>query len=104
MAVSGTDLLHDLSFLHQAESYRRRLIGALNHEHAYGGSKTGDRTFKATPEFFAGIEPFRYVAPTLSEVLSQRSRELLGLIVWFLLLAVALARGGTRLERGSLGQ
>ena len=102
MTVAGTDLLHDLAFLHQAESYRRTLVGKLNHEHAYGGSKTGDRSFKATPEFFASIEPFQYTAPTLLEALRHRTIELMSLVFWLLLLIGTFLRGGTRLQRGTL--
>jgi len=102
MTIAGTDLLHDLSFLHQAESYRRVLIGQLNHEHAYGGSKTGDRTFKATPEFYASLEPFQYAAPGLATALRHRLGEILALVVWLLLMMMALLRGGARLERGDL--
>ncbi len=102
MTVAGTDLLHDLEFLHQAESYRRFLVGKLNHEHAYGGSKTGDRSFKATPAFFASFAPFSYAAPSLAEVLQHRLREMVALVVWLLILLVVLFRGGSRLERGTL--
>ena len=102
MTVAGTDLLHDLEFLDQAESYRRFLVGKLNHEHAYGGSRTGDRSFKATPEFFASFAPFSYAAPSLVEVLQHRLREMVALGVWLLILLMVLFRGGSRLERGTL--
>ncbi len=102
MTVAGTDLLHDLAFLDQAESYRRSLVGQLNHEHAYGGSKTGDRTFKATPEFFASLDPFQYTAPSVLDALRYRLGELISLVLWLFLLTVAWVRGGTRLERGKL--
>ena len=102
MAVAGTDLFHDLAFLDQAESHRRTLVGALNHEHAYGGSTTGDRTFKATPDFFASIDPFQYTAPKLADALRHRFREMVSLLLWLLGLIVALFRGGDRLDRGSL--
>ena len=102
MTVAGTDLLHDLDFLHQAESYRRMLVGKLNHEHAYGGSKTGDRSFKATPEFFASIAPFDYAAPHLSEVVHHRLKELIALVFWLIILVALLLRGGDRMERGTL--
>ena len=102
MAVTGTDLLHDLAFLHQAESYRRMLVGALNHEHAYGGSKTGDRSFKATPAFFASLDPFEYTAPSLQDALRNRLAEFIALMLWLVGLVAALFRAGARLERGSL--
>ena len=102
MAVTGTDLHHDLDFLHQAESYRRRLIGELNDEHAYGGSKTGDHSYRPSPDFYASLEPFSYTAPGLKEAIRSRSGELVALLIWLVLLGVALLRGGARLERGSL--
>ena len=102
MTVAGTDLLHDLSFLDQAESYRRTLIGQLNHEHAYGGSKTGDRSFQATSEFYASLAPFQYTAPHVLEALQYRLGEIISLVLWLLLLIGALVRGGTGLERGKL--
>lgn len=102
MAVAGTDLLHDLAFLHQAEAYRRMLVGALNHEHAYGGSRTGDRSFKATPAFYASLDSFEYNAPKLGDALRNRLGELIALVMWLMGLMAALFRAGARLERGTL--
>ena len=102
MALAGTDLAHDLAFQKQAEDYRRQLLRALNDEHAYGGSRTGERGWVADAEFYAGLDPFLYRSPDAVEGTRHRGLELLGLIVWGLLLMVALARGAASLERGRL--
>ncbi len=43
MAIAGTGLAGHLGFLHEVEGYRRRLVKTLNDEHAYGGSRIGER-------------------------------------------------------------
>ena len=63
MGISGTDLFHHLDFLNKAESYRRVFIKSLNDEYAFGGSKTGERGWKASNEFFRSVEDFDYVSP-----------------------------------------
>ncbi|MEM7158143.1 MAG: DUF3526 domain-containing protein [Myxococcota bacterium] len=102
MSLSGTDLAHDLAFQEQAEAYRRELIARLNHEHAYGGSKTGEWSWKATPEFFAGLDAFEYRAPSLREALRGRLAELFALVLWAVFMAWAQRRAADRLERGTL--
>lgn len=102
MSLSGTDLAHDLAFQQQAETYRRELIAKLNHEHAYGGSKTGEWSWKAPPEFFARLDPFEYRAPTLEEALRVRVAELLALALWAGLALWALRRAAGRLEGGAV--
>ncbi|MEM6994170.1 MAG: DUF3526 domain-containing protein [Myxococcota bacterium] len=102
MSLSGTDLAHDLAFQEQAEAFRRELIARLNHEHAYGGSKTGEWSWKAPPEFFAGLDTFEYRAPGVAEALGGRTVELLTLALWVLLLLWAQRRAADRLERGTL--
>lgn len=78
------------------------LVGALNHEHAYGGSKTGDRAFKATPAFYASLDSFEYTAPKLGDALRNRLGEIIALVMWLIGLMAALFRAGARLERGTL--
>ena len=102
MALAGTDLAHDLAFQQQAEAYRRELIAQLNHEHAYGGSRTGDWSWKAPPEFFAGLDAFEYHAPGLLEATRRRVTELIALALWAGLLLLTLRRAADRLDRGQL--
>ncbi|MEM9293478.1 MAG: DUF3526 domain-containing protein [Acidobacteriota bacterium] len=100
MTFAGTDLAHDLAFQDAAEEYRRDLVKALNDEHAYGGSTTGDWSFEADAAFFAGIAPFEYPDTPLGTVVRSRTVELSGLFVWALLAVFALASAGRRLEIG----
>lgn len=102
MALAGTDLAHDFAFQQQAEAYRRQLIAKLNHEHAYGGSRTGDWSWEAPAEFFAGLDSFHYRSPSALEATRERPFELIGLGLWAFLLLLALSRGAERLERGTL--
>ena len=52
MGFAASDNYHHQNFLKQAENYRRRLIKALNDEHAYGGSKTGDWSWEPESDFY----------------------------------------------------
>lgn len=60
MGFSGSDMLHHLDFLRQAEHYRRDLIKTLNDKHAYGGSKTGNWSWEADNSFYKAIKDFEY--------------------------------------------
>ena len=102
MAVTGTDLAHDLDFQVQAETHRRALIRALNHEHAYGGPKKRGESWKATPEFFAGLAAFDYTPPGWADAVQHRISEILALVVWALLCLLAIRVGADRLERRQL--
>lgn len=51
-SLAGTDSRHYRHFLHSAELYRREPIKTLNDKLTYGGSKTGDWTYKADAAFF----------------------------------------------------
>ena len=102
MALAGTDLAHDIAFQRQAEAYRRTMVDTLNQEHAYGGSKTGEWSWKAPAAFFAGMAPFHYTSPSLAEALRPRWSELGALALWATLLLIAMFRGADRLERGTL--
>ncbi len=102
MTLAGTDLSHDLAFQQQAEQYRRELVQQLNHEHAYGGSRTNDWSWQAEAEFFANLQPFNYATPALSEALRARWPAILGLLCWCAVLSLALHIGARRLEHGVL--
>ncbi|HCH66447.1 MAG TPA: hypothetical protein DFR83_26825 [Deltaproteobacteria bacterium] len=99
MAITGTDLAHDLDFQAQAERYRRGLVHALNHEHAYGGPKERGASWEATPDFFAGLDAFEYAPPRWGAAIQHRTKELWSLVVWTFLALLAIRRGAARLER-----
>ena len=100
MTFAGTDLAHDLAFQDAAEEYRRALVKALNDEHAYGGSTTGDWSFEADAAFLASLEPFDYPVAPIGSALQSRTVEIFGLLLWAVLANVALATAGRRLEIG----
>ena len=84
MASTGTDLLHHLDFLNAAEVYRRYFIKTLNDEYAFGGSKTGERGWKASNDFFRSIEDFQYKEANFTSVLIKYSIDIFCLIFWVL--------------------
>jgi len=98
MALAGTDVSHARHFQQQAETYRRDLIQRLNHEQAYGGSRTDDWDWKASTAFIAGIPDFVYVPPSLDEAVARVSTPLRALVAWTLLLTVIGAATGARLR------
>ena len=100
MTFAGTDLAHDLAFQDAAEDYRRTLVKALNDEHAYGGSTTGDWSFKADASFFASLEPFEYPVAPIVSAMRSRTVEISGLLLWAVLASAALVSAGRRLEIG----
>jgi ABC-2 type transport system permease protein len=82
MASSGTDLLHHLNFLKSAELYRRYFIKTLNDEYAFGGSKTGERGWKASNKFFRSIEDFSYKEANFSSILFKYVIDIFCLLFW----------------------
>jgi len=82
MGFSGSDMLHHLDFLKQAENYRRILIKSLNDKHAYGGSKTGDWSWKADNAFFKSIKDFEYKTRPFAAALSLYFIDIFCLAFW----------------------
>lgn len=101
MSIAGTDLHSHLGFLRQAESYRRGFVKTLNDEHAHGGSKTGDWSWKADPEFYASFESFDYHTPSLKDSLSHRGWDIAALVTWMVGLTALLF--GTARQLGQRG-
>ena len=82
MGTAGTDMFHHLDFLKQAESYRRVFIKTLNDEYAFGGSKTGERGWKADTAFFQSVKDFTYQKPALADLLSKYRIDAFVLFLW----------------------
>ena len=89
--TSGTDMYHHLDFLSQAEKYRRVFIKSLNDEYAFGGSKTGQRGWKASNEFFRSVKEFQYQNPTFSSFYSKYIIDFLILLFWVSMLVIFLS-------------
>ena len=82
MGSSGSDMFHHLDFLTKAESYRRIFIKTLNDEYAFGGSKTGERGWKATNEFFRSVIDFKYELPTFFSLFSKYLIDVIIILFW----------------------
>jgi len=91
MGISGTDMHHHIDFLDQAEKYRRVFIKSLNDEYAFGGSKTGERGWKASNEFFRSIEDFQFQSPNFLSFYTKYLADFLILLFWVLLLVTLLS-------------
>ncbi|MEM1406388.1 MAG: DUF3526 domain-containing protein, partial [Bacteroidota bacterium] len=90
MGICGTDQWSHLHFQQQAEAYRRVFIKALNDEHAYGGSKTGDWSWKAEQAFFNNIEDFHYQTPKYMQAANVYTTDWIILTLWLLLSTLLL--------------
>ena len=82
MAYSGTDMYHHLHFLKEAENYRRIFIKTLNDEYAFGGSKTGERGWKASNEFFRSVKDFSYSSPSFKSFYKKYLTDIIILLLW----------------------
>ncbi|MEM9381126.1 MAG: DUF3526 domain-containing protein, partial [Planctomycetota bacterium] len=98
MSIAGTDLQSELAFHRAAEVHRRGMVEALNREHAYGGSKSGDWSSAPDAEFYRGFDAFEFTPLQLASQLGGRRWELGGLLVWLLLAGLALRDAARRIE------
>ena len=96
MASSGTDLYHHINFLKKAENYRRYFIKTLNDEYAYGGSKTGERGWKSSNEFFRSIKDFDYTGTKLYTLLKYYLLDLFFLILWATILCILIFKSSQK--------
>jgi len=96
MASSGTDLYHHINFLKKAENYRRYFIKTLNDEYAYGGSKTGERGWKSSNEFFRSIKDFNYTRTKLYTLLKYYLLDLFSLILWATILCILIFKSSQK--------
>ncbi|MEO1032883.1 MAG: DUF3526 domain-containing protein [Bacteroidota bacterium] len=95
MGYAGNDNLHHQKFQRQVEDYRRVFIKALNDEHAYGGSKTGDWGWKAQNDFFKSIKDFEYEATSLKSIWKHYVFDFMVLVLWSVL-SLGLVLYGTK--------
>lgn len=98
MGFSGSDNLHHQEFLLQVESYRRDFIKMLNDKHAYGGSKTGDWSWKADNAFFKSVPDFAYQPTAMASVFPNYLADLILLACWTVFVAVLLVWGTKRIQ------
>jgi ABC-2 type transport system permease protein len=89
--LAASDNIHHQTFLLDVEQYRRGFIKALNDEHAYGGSKTGEWSWKAENAFFRSVPDFKYTPMPLSTVWHRYAIDLAILLGWTVLTAFLLS-------------
>ena len=90
MGTAGTDMFHHLDFLKQAETYRRVFIKTLNDEYAFGGSKTGERGWKADTAFFQSVKDFSYQNPSFRSLSSKYLFDVFVLLLWLIVSLILL--------------
>lgn len=98
MGFAATDNLHHQSFLSQAETYRRVFVKMLNDEHAFGGSKSGDWSWKADNAFFRSVPDFTYQPTPLAVVFSRYLTDLGMLLLWAIAVALLLFVGSKKIQ------
>ena len=89
-------MVHHLDFLDQAEDYRREFIKTLNDEYAFGGSKTGQRGWKADTAFFQSVADFHYRSPRILGLTAHYRLDIIFLLIWALLSGVLLGFSSKR--------
>lgn len=97
MAIAGTDFNHHRAFAQAAESYRRRLVRAMNEDLAFH-STSARLGYTAGSSLWASLPPFDYRAPSLSWALAQQRESLAALGLWLALGLGALTRAATTLR------
>ena len=85
MASCGTDLIHHLDFLKEAEIYRRYFIKSLNDEYR-DVSTTGDNAYLSNNKFFRSLEDFNYLSPSFAALIFYYLLDIYFLILWFFVL------------------
>jgi ABC-2 type transport system permease protein len=86
MHYCGSDMNHHIDFTRASEKYRRNLIKTLNDYMAFGGSKTGDWSWKADNHFFRSIPDFNYREPNYHLLFHPSSKALLPYFIWVVLM------------------
>jgi ABC-2 type transport system permease protein len=97
MAIAGTDFHQHRHFAQAAETYRRRLVRAMNEDLAYH-STSARLGYTAGPELWASLPAFEYRAPSLRWSLARQRWSLLALGLWAVLSMLGLVRAVTTLR------
>ena len=98
MGLAASDNFHHQEFLVQVENYRRSFIKMLNDEHAFGGSQTGDWSWKADTDFFKSVPDFAYTPTSISSVALNYLTDFLVLSFWGLAVGLMLIFGTRNLQ------
>jgi ABC-2 type transport system permease protein len=99
MALSGTDMPHQLAFQAQAERHRRAMVTELNTDLIENAGEAGF-DYQADGALWATIEDFRFVPPATATVLRSIWPDALILLAWLMVAAWFVRRSATRLMVG----
>lgn len=99
MALSGTDIPHQLAFQAQTERHRRAMVTELNTDLIENGREAGF-AYQADAGLWATIEDFRFVPQTTTTVLRSIWPDALILLAWLCLAASFVRRSTTKLLAG----
>ncbi len=98
MALSGTDMPHQIAFQQQAESRRRAVVTQLNTDLIQHGAGA-DFDYLADPRLWSEVEDFAFVPPSLGATLAGLWREALILLAWLAGAMFGVLRASRRLNR-----
>jgi len=98
MGFAASDNLHHQVFLRQVETYRRDFIKALNDEHAFGGSRTGDWGWKADRAFFISVPDFEHQPIAIASVLPTYLMDMALLLLWASVVCVLIILGAKNIK------
>lgn len=99
MALAGTDFHTVVAFEQQVEAHRRDLVKRMNDDMAQNSAFGEFYGYKAGPELWETVGPFRYVPPSPGEALVPYKWELASLAAWAILVTGLLAAAGTLIRR-----
>lgn len=94
MALSGTDMPHQIAFQEQAEARRRAVVTQLNTDLIRNGAGA-DFDYVADPGLWTTVEDFAFRTPSLGATLASVWADALILLAW-LAGAITLALGSAR--------
>ncbi|EDP70176.1 hypothetical protein FBALC1_11602 [Flavobacteriales bacterium ALC-1] len=95
MGFMASDNLHHQEFLLQVENYRRVFIKMLNDKQTYGGSKTGNWSWKEDNTFFKSVPDFDHKPIKFSTIIPNYLLDIVLLAIWSIIV-VLLIRFGTK--------
>jgi ABC-2 type transport system permease protein len=96
-SFAGTDSWHQFDFSTAAEAHRRRIQTAAS-EDLIHNARYDDSSYAASPDMWARIPAFDYVAPAASFAFSHARGDLVALVLWALLTASLAASAARRLR------
>jgi ABC-2 type transport system permease protein len=99
MALSGTDMPHQLAFQAQAERHRRAMVTELNTDLIENAGEAGF-DYQADGALWATIQDFRFVPPTTETVLRSIWPDAVILLAWLVVAAWFVRRSATQLMVG----